>query len=337
MRVLFVHPLVGNAFELYKAFSKISNVDVNCPFDSEYKYSKLLYRILFRLRIPMDTYGFNDYLLENDLSSYHALFIIKGNEIKKSTMAHVKEKYPNILLIHWSLDDVTGWHTKSLYLHQHLKLYDIVYTTKAYNIKKLSELANKPVKLTTQGYSNNLHKPDTSNECKTIYPAVLFIGRYEKERFASIEFLANNGIGVEIFGPRWPKKLVGINPNITIHETGLYGTDYAKYLTGSKICLGFLSKINRDQYTSRSLEIPACKGFLLAERTDEHLQLFQEGVEAEFFSTDIELLNKVNYYLNNEEQRKQIAESGYQRCIKSGYSYDDIAKSIIKDVENHER
>jgi spore maturation protein CgeB len=74
---------------------------------------------------------------------------------------------------------------------------------------------------------------------------------------------------------------------------------------------------------------------MLAQRTTEHQQLFREGVEAEFFSTHDELLNKCQYYLAHSEARSQIASAGRERCTRSDYSYDrqlNDALTFLKDV-----
>ena len=68
---------------------------------------------------------------------------------------------------------------------------------------------------------------------------------------------------------------------------------------------------------------------MLAERTDEHLALFKEGREAEFFSSDEELLEKVQYYLAHADHRRQIAAAGRERCLRDGYSYHERLAEIL--------
>ena len=84
--------------------------------------------------------------------------------------------------------------------------------------------------------------------------------------------------------------------------------------------------------TQRSIEIPACGGFMLAEQTDEHLELFEEGKEVEFFENENELLDKINYYLSHPEERKKIAAAGRKRCLKSGYSNQDRMNEMFAHI-----
>src|SRR5690606_38676558 len=109
-----------------------------------------------------------------------------------------------------------------------------------------------------------------------------FIGIWEKERCDSILYLARNGIKVKIFGGGKWNDYRGID-NLEILPP-LYSDDYSKALQAFKISICFLRKLNFDLQTSRTMEIPACGGFMLAERTTEHMALFKEGKEAEFFS-----------------------------------------------------
>src|SRR5829696_8072533 len=86
------------------------------------------------------------------------------------------------------------------------------------------------------------------------------------------------------------------------------------------------------QQTSRTFEIPACGAFMLAERTDEHLRLFEEGKEAAYFGSNEELLEKVRYYLDHEDERRRIASAGRKRCLDSGYSHHERLKYMLSVV-----
>ena len=122
------------------------------------------------------------------------------------------------------------------------------------------------------------------------------------------------------------------HPNLIKYNYTLLGKKYTQALNSFDIALCFLRKDNKDLQTTRSIEIPACGTFMLAERTREHQILFKEGKEAEFFSDKEEMLDKIKYYLKNSKARHKIAEAGRKRCKVSGYSNDETISNMIKKV-----
>ena len=98
------------------------------------------------------------------------------------------------------------------------------------------------------------------------------------------------------------------------------------------IALHFLRHGNRDEQDSRTFEIPACRVFMLAERSDLHSRLFIENEEAVFFSTKEELLKKVKLYQSAKEERKRIAKNGYEKCFSAGYDHESRIKKVLETV-----
>lgn len=330
--LLFVHPLEGNAYEIFKAFDKNKEINAIPLINSTIKTDfTLIDKIKHKFRIPSDKYEINRKLHLYDLTNIDILFVIKGNEIKPKAIKDIKKEYPNIKLVNFSLDDMYAKHNRSIFYTKSIKYYDLVVTTKSYNIEELPYLGVKNILFIYQAFSKDIHKPVlNSNNFKH---DVLFIGYPEKYRINSILYLANNGFKIDIYGypNAWEKTNIK-HKNIINHKNSLFGEEYSEAISNSKITLCFLRKINRDLHTSRSIEIPACKGFMIAERTNEHLDLFKENEEAVYFEDDEELLEKVKYYLKNESERKNIQENGYNRAISSKYSYDDMVEKIINDI-----
>ena len=343
MKILFSYLLSKNStsYELYRAFTRNKNIQLEYLFDNKQietgifqnnGSNSIFSKIMFKLKIPLDYHNINKLLLNYDFSKIDVLFTIKGNTIKPSTLKYIKNNYPDIKIISWSQDDMYAWHNRSIYYTLGIKYYDLIITQKSYNVNELKKLGAKKVFFQNKAYSKDIHKIYKCNDEQNI--EVLFIGSFEKERYESMLYLAKNGIKVDIYGPGW-EKYVKIHKNLVIHNKSLGGEDYSRALSCAKISLCFLRKINRDLQTSRSIEIPACGGFMIAERTEEHKKLFEEDKEAVFFDTKEELLEKVKFYLENEEKRKQIAKAGYVRTRNSGYSYDDRVKEILKYIKEN--
>lgn len=116
--------------------------------------------------------------------------------------------------------------------------------------------------------------------------------------------------------------------------TEVTGFEYTKAICGASICLGLLSEQGRgsssgDLITSRTFQIPACGTFMLHERNDEVLKFFEEGRDAEFFSSPTELAEKIKVYLSDDDRRQKIANNGLQRSQRDGYSADSRMKVVL--------
>ena len=292
----------------------------------------LLYRIFWKLRVPLDTTRVNKNICDTiRSSSFDVVWIEKGNMIWPSTLRKIRKYAAATKLFSCSEDDMYAAHGHSLWYRAGLRNYDIVFTTKTYNLAELTLFGARETRLFLDSYDENVHKPMnlTEAERERFSSDVSAIGAFEAERAESLIYLASHGIRVNVWGNDW-SDMVNRHPNLVIKNEFLFGDDYSKAICATKINLNFLRKINRDEVTSRSVELAACGGFMLGERTRRHLEFFEEGVEAEFFGSNEELLKKVRHYLEKSEEREKIARAGRERCVKSGYSMRAQLDQMLK-------
>jgi len=343
MKILFIGDLneYGRSFQRYRNLKELghevaglSHTPVSAEAGSD-KKGGFLSRVAWRLRFPLDTTGVNNNIKEvvtkND---FDIIWVEKGNTIRPKTLKFLRNLKPLPKIISCSEDDMYASHNHSFYYKRGLKYYDVVFTTKTYNLEELKRFGARRTELFLDSYDEKTHHPVslTADEMKIFGSDVCFVGTFEKERVESMLFLAKNGVAVTVWGNGWGG-WAGKDPNLDIKNKPVYNQDYAKAICGAKINLCFLRKINRDEVTSRSVEIPACGGFMLAERTNRHLEFFEKGKEAEFFGSDEELLEKTKKYLANETERKKIAEAGREKCLKSGYSTREQLAQMIAKIE----
>ncbi|WP_300021502.1 glycosyltransferase [uncultured Maribacter sp.] len=268
--------------------------------------------------------------------NYDVVWIDKGVTINKSTLQFIKQKSPKAKIVSYSPDNMALRHNQSENYLQCIPYYDFIFTNKSYIIDDMYKLGAKNIQFIHNMYESTFHFPRdlSEDDLEQLGGDVGFVGSWEHERCESILHLVKNGINVKVFGDGKWNEYKNKYSNLKILP-GVFSEDYSKALGAFKISLCFLRKMNFDQQTTRTMEIPACGGFMVAERTNEHLELFEEDKEAVYFSSNEELLKLCEYYLSHDLERKKIAEAGLNRCAKSGYSNEKTIKKMLEIVNNN--
>lgn len=265
------------------------------------------------------------------------IFFWNCNHILPSTLRKIKESDTRIIV--YNNDDPYGSVVKNKkpWLHffqffwflRNLRYSDIIFVYRPINIKEASKFSNPSAKIKLfRPYF--IPAPQDSTLLTVDYEQeVVFIGHYEADnRLQDLEYLFKNDIDLRIYGTGWKNSFLKYQDYIY----PVYGADYISALRSSKICLCFLSKMNRDVYTRRCFEIPGLKRLLLCERTPDMLSLLEEDVEAVYFSDKYELLKKIEWLLANPSKIEEIAEAGYKRLIDDGHDIRSRSIEILKHL-----
>ncbi len=321
------------------ALEKLGEVD---RIDTTLKRFIFCYRIVNRLfvryRLPI---SFHERKLNDEIRKqvqtrqYDVIWIDKGVFVEAKTLRFIKHVQNRCLIIGYSPDNMAERHNQSQVFLKSFPYYDYYITTKSYTVEILRRMGCKNILFVNNAYESTFHHPYqlTEKERERLGGKVGFIGAWEEERCRSILYLAKHSIPVRVWGGGKWLQYKNLFPNLQIENQGLYSEDYNKALSAFDISLCFLRKMNHDLQTTRTMEIPACGSLLMAERTIEHEELFKDGEEAVFFSSDEELLELCRYYLSHEEERRQITEAGRKRCLASGYSNEETIKYVLMKIK----
>jgi spore maturation protein CgeB len=258
-------------------------------------------------------------------------------------------------LLHFTPDPYfsVNWKRTQL-MDEAIRAFDMLVYCKRYE-QAAYEALGKPVFYMPLGYCDEIHRPLRSDDPRWASD-VGFLGGWEPRREHLLLVLVAAGIDLKIWGGYWEflrdgkwtprrlfilKQLAG-SDRFRIHRNEVlgrawqggevYGDDYARALTGAKVGLGLLRKVWPDQHTTRTFEIPACGSMLLADRTGEHRELFDEGKEAEFFASTEELVDKAKFYCGDESARLRVAGAGFARCAKSKYAYINRVAAVLVEL-----
>lgn len=266
-------------------------------------------------------------------TAFDILWIDKGLAVHPNTLKLVRQCQPQCRIIGFSPDDMMNRLNQSSDFLKGLPHYDCYVSTKSYNVSELQALGCPRVLFMENAYDPHTHRPIplAATERRILGGEVGFIGQWEPQRAESLRNLALAGIPVRVWGYTW-ERMKDVPKGLRLENRPLWGDEYARAISSFDINLCFLRKCNRDLQTTRSMEIPACGGFMLAEHSQEHESLFADCREAVFFRDDQDLVRKTRYYLDHPDERQGIAANGMERCLSSGYSYKERLARVLDQV-----
>lgn len=138
---------------------------------------------------------------------------------------------------------------------------------------------------------------------------------------------------LELLGKKYPVKLYA-----PVHTPDMkqvikcgpvdYNTEMPLVFKNSKINLNMTLRSIHTGIPLRAMDIMGCGGFLLTNYQEDFLEYFEPGVDYVFYSSQQELEELADYYMNHEEERLEIARNGYEK-VKAAHTYRDRVKLLI--------
>lgn len=304
-------------------------IDTHIPF---LKTNKLLRSFGFRYKMGPLILAINDYIQANVKGErFDLIWVDKGVYIKPNILKELKGKAGKI--VHYT-PDMAFYENESRFFEKTINYYDYCITTKTAEIAKyLKRIPEGKLLYVTQGFSKIIHKPFHQYQDKT--NSVVFIGLAEPHRFEVAKKLLTAGIHLTIVGKKW-ELFVERNEhfdNLNFLGELVYDEDYSKLISSSKFALGLLSKRFPEYHTTRTFEIPACGTALLTEKNSE-LASFYNDDEVIFYDDADDLVEKIEYYLNNSDELEELINKGKQKVDSSGYDYESILGGLLQTILN---
>lgn len=209
--------------------------------------------------------------------------------------------------------------------------YYAVFSPRQANLGDLAALGCSKVSYLPFAFDPALHfsEEPSDNERENFSTDVLFIGGADEDRVPVCVAIAASGLSLAIYGDYWDRSELArpfwrgyANPSTLRKAT-----------SAARVCLCLARKANRDGHTMRSYEVPAMRGVILAEATDDHKDMFgEEG--ALYFRDTPEMIEKARWLVAREAGARRMAERAHGRITSGANTYRDRLETILATCLN---
>jgi spore maturation protein CgeB len=249
------------------------------------------------------------------------LFIIKGDHIFPATLEKLKKIISCPIIAYVWDDPFYATNTdqddyRRTNFSDGIPWYDYIYVFDSFYIEEIKRKGAKKVQYLPLATNPNRYKEiSVSEQDRRDYGYdVCFIGVPFESRVEIFEGLHDYNLGV--FGDQWTKYFIRKGQKTPSYYKGRVSSEIVnKIYLSSKIVLNIHHPHSIEGLNTRTFDIPACGAFEIVD--------YKEGVEKHFvidkeivtFRSINELRSKIDFYLENEDLRKSIAERGKQRVL----------------------
>ncbi len=145
-------------------------------------------------------------------------------------------------------------------------------------------------------------------------------GRLLADREQWISEVKNRNIPVHLFGEGWGG-YVPFQEMLDIFKSSKINLNFSKGLRNMK-----------PQIKGRTFQVCMAGGFLLTEYVPGIENYFEIDKEIVCFKNTEEMIDKINYYLNHEEERRAIAQAGWKRATSEYTSFHMVSR-VFRQIE----
>lgn len=238
----------------------------------------------------------------------------------------IKSSCHEIFIVCWNVDVRRSIRHFGDVLLTLFRTVDMTVTVSKGNVNEYKELCpNTKILWLTQGVDTvSYHKEKLTKEDHNKYNCdIMFAGsttNIHKGRIELINYLmSKKDINFKLFGNRVDNKIFDFEHN--------------KACQCTKICLSQNGFADIPASLSvRIFKIIGAGGFCLLEDTKNIEDIFIPGKEIVVYKNKKECYDKIKYYLEHEDERKQIAKNGYERCIKE-HTYTEKIKKLLNIIK----
>lgn len=254
------------------------------------------------------------------------LFTTKGVIIYPETLVEIRAM--GVKTVNWFFENIDppnykGWFLKTHQYYDYFFNYDPMIAEKFKSFS--TNLRYLPVAVDPDFYKVGSL---TEREKELFSCDVCFVGALYPERERLLAEVKKMGINLKIFGwEGWSKSSLAGNYHGHLSIKGI-----AKAYSLAKISLNSNLQPQNGGVNLKTFEIPAAGGFQISDSQPDLKNLFELGKEVEVYENTGELLNKIRFYLSNEDKRNQIALAGYRRVLK-GHTLNQRVKKILEVVK----